>query len=213
MVTEPQPTARIDPQTWIEIRRKSTHMLPGAIPFIMWFVYHEDPLPLWNLGVVAAAVTALILIAVRTAHGGRRHDGEDWGRTCMTYGIPPFLTLLAFPAQAEYAAVVLTVLAFGDPAAAIAGRLIGRWRLPWNREKSWAGLMAFVLLAVPMATLAYWGEAHPRVTWTAALACGSAAGITAAAAESLAVRIDDNLRVSFTAAVAVVTTSQLIVET
>jgi uncharacterized protein (TIGR00297 family) len=39
-------------------------------------------------------------------------------------------------------AAVWAMMAFGDPAAAIAGRTFGGPRLPWNAEKTWIGLFA-----------------------------------------------------------------------
>src|SRR5450432_1205956 len=39
-------------------------------------------------------------------------------------------------------AAVWAMMAFGDPAAAIAGRTVGGPALPWNREKTWVGMLA-----------------------------------------------------------------------
>ena len=39
-------------------------------------------------------------------------------------------------------AAVWAMMAFGDPAAAIAGRTAGGPALPWNRDKTWVGLLA-----------------------------------------------------------------------
>ena len=39
-------------------------------------------------------------------------------------------------------AAVWAMMAFGDPAAAIAGRTVGGPALPWNRDKTWVGLLA-----------------------------------------------------------------------
>ena len=39
-------------------------------------------------------------------------------------------------------AAVWAMMAFGDPAATIAGRLVGGPALPWNRDKTWVGLLA-----------------------------------------------------------------------
>jgi dolichol kinase len=185
-------------------------MLPGLIPFIMWWIYHEDPMPLWNLGVVAAVVAVLTLYVVAHPQGRRRGREENWPRTCLTYGIPPFIVLALFPGQAEYAGVVLCVLAFGDSAAALGGRLFGKRPLPWNPRKTWMGSLCFMLLAAPIAILAYWGEARPAVSWSAAVICGTAGAVLGGVAESLPSRIDDNLRVSVAAAVGVVVAANLV---
>lgn len=179
----------------LEWRRKRTHVLPGLLPFVMCFVYHEDPVPLWNVGVVAAVVATLVVIAVKSSHRIRLEKGENWLRTCVTYAIPPVLSLVLFPRNAEYAAVMLVVLAFGDAAAAIGGRRFGRRTLPWNSAKTWAGLAAFLFLAAPLGSLAFWAEARPAVTFSQALISGCAAAAAAGIAESLPSRVNDNLRI------------------
>jgi dolichol kinase len=179
-----------------EMRRKLAHMVPGAIPFVMWLIPHDDPLPLWNLAVVVSVVAILVFVAIRLLPALRRHHRESWVRTCLTYAVPPLATLLIFPARAEYASVVISILAFGDSAAAIAGRALGKVPLPWNPAKTWIGFLAFMLVAGPIASVAFWGEAHPGVPWSTAAAYGMVAAILGAVAESCDWRLDDNIRVS-----------------
>lgn len=187
-------------------------MLPGFIPAIVATFYHDDPLPIWNLAVVAAAVAVLLWLAIRKSGDCRRMDRESWARTCLTYAVPPMIVLCLFPANLEYAFVVLTVLAFGDSAAAIGGRRFGKRKLPWNREKTWAGFLCFLALASPIAILVFWGEARPRVTLGSAVVCGLIPAALGAFAETLRSRIDDNLRVCIAAAIGVVITGELFVQ-
>ena len=195
----------------LELRRKGAHALPGLIPFIMLFVYHEDPLPAWNLAVVAAVVAGLTLIGFRASRtSGMLRGRENWQRTCLTYALPPTLTLILFPAHAECASVVLCVLAFGDPAAALGGRLWGRRRLAWNPDKTWVGLACFMMLAAPAASVIYAFEARPAVPWTIAVLGGTGGAACGAIAESLPGRGDDNLRISLAAAVAVVVVARFV---
>jgi dolichol kinase len=186
-------------------------MLPGLIPFIMWFIYHEDPLPAWNLGVVVAVVAVLTLIGISYAHASRRERHENWSRTCLTYVVGPLLILILFPGNAEYAATVLTILAFGDSAAALGGRLFGKKCLGWNQDKTYMGLFCFIIFAAPLGSLAYWGEANPEVSLAMVMVCGTSAAVLAGLAESLRSRIDDNLRVSGGAAVGVIVSSWILV--
>ena len=186
------------------------HMLPGLIPFVMRFIWHEDPLPLWNLAVVASVIAILTLLAIRNPQDVRRGHGESWLRTCLTFAIPPFVVLFCFPGNAEYAAVVICVLAFGDSAAAMGGRLFGQTRLPWNAHKTWVGLFCFILVASTFASLAFWGEARPQVALRIAVICGTSAAVLGGVAETLPMRIDDNLRISVAAAVGVVIVSKVL---
>ncbi|NLX13509.1 MAG: phosphatidate cytidylyltransferase [Phycisphaerales bacterium] len=204
-------TTAPEPFIYSNTRRKIIHLLPGAIPFIMWFVYHEDPLPLWNLGVVVAVVGLLTAFGVWYPRYVRRGRGENWTLTCVTYAVPPTVVLCLFPAQAEFAAVVLTVLAFGDTAAAMAGKAWGKRRLPWNPRKTVVGLVSFVVVASGMASLAYWGEArNPSVPFSIAMVCGTSAALLGGLAESFPSRLDDNLRISIAAAVGVIVSGFLL---
>jgi dolichol kinase len=96
------------------------------------------------------------------------------------------------------------IIAFGDGSATLAGMLLRGRRLPWNRDKSWVGLAAFLLCAVPLATLVYWAEARPGVAL--ACACVAPAVLTAALAESLPGRFNDNIRVGVTAGLTLLVT-------
>jgi dolichol kinase len=125
--------------------------------------------------------------------------------------------LLLFPAHAELGLTVLAVLAFGDGSATLGGLLFDSRPLPWNRDKTWSGTLCFLLAAIPMASLIYWGESHnaealePGVSFATALFCGGSAAFVAAIAESLRSRINDNVRVGLAASVAVAATHALAV--
>ena len=128
------------------------------------------------------------------------------------------MTLLLFPAHAELGLTVLAVLAFGDGSATLLGKLIGGPRLPWNREKSWSGFLAFVAVGGTMASLIYWGETHfnpealgSGVTFWQALACGFAPALLGAVYESIPSRINDNIRVGAVAAITVTAVHVLVV--
>jgi len=201
--SEAAASARSSSPAW-EWRRKLTHVVPGLIPFVMWFVYHEDPLPAWNLAVASGVVALLTAMAIHGARDAQRSRDEPWARTCVTYAAVPLLTLILFPANAEFASVVLCVLAFGDAGAALGGGLMGKRRLPWNPAKTWMGMLCFVLAAAPPAIVAYWGEARPNVAWWTAVTCGATAVGPAAIAESVRSPIDDNVRICLAAAAGVV---------
>lgn len=197
----------------LEARRKLTHALPGLIPFALWFIYHEDPLPAWNLAVVAAVVAVLTLAAIVIPRRVRRSASENWRRACITYAIPPVVALCLFPARVEFTSAMLCILAFGDSAAALGGRRWGRRRLPWNPRKTWIGMGCFLAAALPIGSIAYWGEARPSVALSTAFACGFCAAVPAAIAETLPLRIDDNLRISIAAFVGIVLSSSVLVST
>ena len=134
------------------------------------------------------------------------------------YAASVLLTLIAFPGDAELGLTVLAVLAFGDGSATLGGLLIGGPKLPWNRDKTFAGLLCFLVVGGAMSTVVYWGETvmnsealPPRATILSALVCGGSATGVAAIVESVSSRINDNIRVGAAAAVTVTTAHGLVV--
>jgi uncharacterized protein (TIGR00297 family) len=103
------------------------------------------------------------------------------------------LLILLFRERLTDAAVVWAMTAFGDPAAEIAGRLLGGARLPWNRKKSWTGLAGFAASALASAAAigafvaAGRGEVPPSLLTLAGLS------LFAAFLESVESGLDDNL--------------------
>jgi len=190
-----------------EIWRKVLHMSPGLLPFLLVLVPHPDPLgpvELINLSVLIAVLTGVFLASHRIV---RRPGETDFLVTVLSYPGTILITLILFRANAEFATVVLCVLAFGDGAAFVSGKLFGRKPLPWNPQKTWAGSIGFVLCAAPTATMAYWLEAaNPSAPLVLAVICGTAASIAGSLAESIETDITDNLRVGVAAAVTVVAT-------
>lgn len=122
------------------------------------------------LGTLIVILTALVLFFFpMIARPGER----GWPWAVLGYSVPVFGTLLLFPANYEFAAVVLVVLAFGDSAAEVGGVLFGRRRLPWNPAKTWAGLASFLLCASPLATVAFWWDGKRSHGCSLRRACGS----------------------------------------
>ncbi len=181
-------------------------MLPGLLPFVLPFLEHPDPLDsdaIWFVSILTIVLTAVFLACFRIV---RRPGENNLISTVVSYPATVLATLILFPAQPEFACVVVVVLGIGDGAAYIFGRTLGAARLPWNPQKTWAGTLGFLLCAAPLASLAYAMEATPTVSIWIAIACGVAAAFAGAIAESLPTKVTDNLRVGVAAAVTVVAT-------
>jgi uncharacterized protein (TIGR00297 family) len=93
---------------------------------------------------------------------------------------------------APVAAAVWAMMAFGDPAATIAGKLLGGPRLPWNPEKTWTGALANWGVAGVSAVLVFRFVAarHLEPAAVAILMVGAA---VYAFLESMRTGVDDNL--------------------
>lgn len=189
--------------TATEWKRRLLHILPGLLPLVLWFKFHRDPLS-WDCRAWLGLV--VIGIGVATAIQYRRiaRRGESSNPACILgYTIPVFALLMTVPAHAEIGLTVLAILAVGDGFATLGGLLLPGPVLPWNTQKSWAGLLCFNVFAMPWAALIYWGEAKPVVPFSAAFAIAAVAVATASIAESIDSKIDDNVRVGVVASLSV----------
>lgn len=183
-----------------EFLRKLLHISPGLLAFLLPFIPHEKPLPpqsLFELTLITSVLTGIYIAARRIV---ARPNETDFYLTTLSYPAAVLATLFAFPGAPELGAIVVVVIAFGDGSAYLSGKRIGGPRLPWNKNKTWAGTLSFLAVAGPLASLAYFGEAGAGTSWLAALLCGCGAAFLAAIAESLPTRLSDNLRVGVTAA-------------
>ncbi|MBL8693566.1 MAG: hypothetical protein JNJ88_05655 [Planctomycetes bacterium] len=80
------------------------------------------------------------------------------------YPLAVLLLVVLFPLRA--AAGAWAVLALGDAMAALVGRTWGSSKLPWNRDKSWQGLAAFLVFGACSGAIAYaFVEARPERTF------------------------------------------------
>jgi dolichol kinase len=187
----------LTPTEW---RRRLTHILPGLLPIVLWFKYHRDPLSLdcraW-LGavIVGIGIATAVKYRRRARRGATSHPPAHLG-----YTIPVFFLLMFVPAKAELGLATLAIISFGDGFATLGGLLLKGPALPWNRDKSWAGFLCFLVFAAPWSATVYWAESNPAVFFAPAFAAGLLATFIAAVAESVRSRIDDNIRVGLAAA-------------
>jgi uncharacterized protein (TIGR00297 family) len=181
------------PHTTNELLRKSLHIAFGFGAFALkWLSWEVAAL----VCVVAIASNWLVLHRL-VGRGVARHErGYDAG--IVLYPVAVLLLILVFRHQLHFAAIGWALLAFGDGVATLAGKGLGGAKLPWNRDKTWSGFIAFFIAGSAMGiSVAYWLDyREPLVVLLAALA--------AAITESLYLGIDDNLTVPFAASVALV---------
>ncbi|MHC4876844.1 MAG: hypothetical protein ACYTGL_10125 [Planctomycetota bacterium] len=188
---------RLTPTEW---RRRLLHILPGLLPIVLWFKYHRDPLS-WDCRAWLGAVIVGIGIATAIKYRRIARRGETSNPACILgYTIPVFLMLMLIPAKAELGLATLAIISFGDGFATVGGMLLKGPALPWNRDKSWAGFLSFLVFAAPWSATVYWAESNPAVFFAPAFAAGLLATFIAAVAESVRSRIDDNIRVGVAAA-------------
>ncbi|MBI3863285.1 MAG: hypothetical protein HY290_15445 [Planctomycetia bacterium] len=199
---------RLTPQEW---RRRLVHMTPGLLAAVLPMLPHTDPLAWYSQWFLVVVISATALYSITRARKFERLGQNGWPVSVLSYATITLGLLLAFPAQTEIGIAVTMIIAFGDGSATMAGMIVRGRKLPWNRDKSWAGLAAFVLCAAPLATFVYWAEAHPGVSVPVALGCVVPAVVAAALAESLPLRLNDNIRVGVSAGLTILLTHAMFV--
>lgn len=194
-----------------EWRRRLWHISPGFLPFLLWVIPHQDPANLLVLSALTAVSISLLAAALHWSRTFLR-PGEGLGLDSIVgYAASVLPVLLLFPAQIEIGLTTLAILAFGDGSATLVGMHVRGRSLPWNPRKTWVGSASFVMAATIMASIIYWGEANPRVPFATGLIISASAALVAAAAESFASRINDNIRVGLAAAATLATMQGLLV--
>ena len=181
-----------------ELKRKLVHLGVGGFAFLLRFLS-------WPQAALLAAAAFVFNWRLLPRIGGRDlwrgHERKrGYARGILLYPLSVLGLVLFFHSDEDLwkVAAVWAVLAFGDGMASLLGQSLGGPRLPWNRDKSWAGLLAFLGCGgLGAAVLIAWtlhlpvaSALHPRILVLAlplALVCGLA--------ESVPTTLDDNLTV------------------
>ncbi|MFQ5767047.1 MAG: hypothetical protein ACE5ID_03580, partial [Acidobacteriota bacterium] len=185
----------------VEWLRKGLHISAGFLALLLRW------LPPWGAWLLAAAALAgnAALLPRLTGHALEREDdrlsGVAWG--ILFYPLMVLFLTVVFFRRMEIAAAAWGVMAAGDGFATLLGKRFPSPRCPWNRRKSLAGSLAFLLAGGPAAWGLYLFVAagagrHPDPV--AVLVQVGVATLLAAILESLPTGIDDNLTVPLAAA-------------
>lgn len=156
----------------------------------------------WSAGIMFAIAIFNLLILPHLDTGKRiARPGEGITTGLWLYPLAVSFCFILFPAYAVIGA--WAAMAAGDAMAAYVGRSLPQLKLPWNTKKSWAGMIAFALAALPVCYLALYvvpcrlfmvektGLPELPFVWTLAVL----AAVSGAILESLDTEVDDNLRV------------------
>jgi uncharacterized protein (TIGR00297 family) len=172
-----------------ETLRKTIHIAVGfgavALKYLPWR---------YAALIAAAAVLGNWLLLHRlVGRSVARHErGYDPG--IVLYPAAVCTLILVFNWHIEIAAVAWVLLAFGDGFATLIGRAMPLAPLPWNRTKSWGGLLAFLVLGGAAAfAIAALFDGKPRME-VLLLAI-----VASAFAETLPLGLNDNVTVPLVA--------------
>ena len=184
-----------------EDARQLVHVAMGGFALLLRF------LSWYQAVILAATAVAFNMWLLRRVTRGRLHRPAELSEPIpggiVFYPTSVLLLLLLIPSRPDIVAAAWGILAAGDGAATLIGRRAGGPRIPWNREKSVAGTVAFIVFGgAAGAFLAWWCRPiviPPPFPWFS-IAAPLFAAAAAAAVETLPIRLDDNLTVPASAA-------------
>ena len=198
-----------------ESRRRLWHMTPGLLAFPLQFVSHADPLSPTLRGIILGVIGLLSLQIFLGFRRIQREQQETGLWAVVGYALSVLGTIVLFPDRLEVGLALLGILAFGDGSATAFGKMLRGPVLPWNRGKTWAGFLAFIINGSLMSGWIYWGETQNPEALEMPLSLGRALLLTAPAVvlcaivESVPSRINDNIRVGVVGAVSLLLLSGL----
>src|SRR5512136_2443761 len=140
---------------WIESRlsRKLIHILTGPLFVLCWLFFPDVWYSRWLAALVPLLFTvqfALIGLGIikdeasvkaMSRHGDRR----EILRGPLFYGIIFVVMTLVYWKDSPIGMTALMLMCGGDGLADILGRGLNSPKLPWNREKSWAGSLGMFI--------------------------------------------------------------------
>lgn len=134
---------------WISgrVSRKIIHAGTGPIFVLCWLFFHNMPSARYLAALVPFAITLQFALvgmglwrdpaAVQAM--SRSGDRREILRGPLLYGIVFILLTLIYWKDSPIGIVALMLLCGGDGLADIIGNRFGRARLPWSKNKTWAG--------------------------------------------------------------------------
>lgn len=190
-----------------EAKRKTVHIGSAAFALLLaWITWWQAA------GLALAALIFNLFVLPRIGGKGlyRKQDHQrGYALGILAYPISVLFFLFLFRERLHLTALCWGLLAFGDGFASLAGRRWGRaeaLRLPWNREKSWAGLAAYLIAGgVGAGCLCLW--VAPDLSLSRLCQLLLPVLVLGAFLESWETGLDDNLTTSFVTAMALLVTS------
>ncbi len=195
-----------------ELSRKIIHIGTGPIFVLTWLFFRDTPEARFLAALIPLAITAQFALvgfglwrdpsAVKAM--SRTGDRREILRGPLFYGIAFVVLTILYWKDSPIGIVALMSLCGGDGLADIIGKRLGSIRLPWSRQKSWAGSLAvfaggfcfsLLILAIFIAAGVFEGSLSGYIPALMLIS------FAAAVIESLPLRDLDNLTVPAVAAV------------
>ena len=199
---------------WVSshLSRKIIHMGTGPFFVLTWLLFTDAPISRYLAALVPFAITVQFFLvgsgvikdeaAVRAM--SRSGDRREILRGPLFYGLIFVLLTIVYWKDTPIGIIALMLMCGGDGLADIFGRRLGKIRLPWNRDKSWAGsagmliggwVFAILILAIYISVDVF---TPPLSAYLPEITLIAVAGTLV---ESLPLKDIDNITVTLTAVV------------
>ena len=142
-------------RSWIESRlsRKIIHIGTGPIFVLCWLMFPDVWYSRWLAALVPLLITAqfaLVGLGVMKDEASvkamsRTGDRREILRGPLFYGIVFVVMTLVYWKDSPIGMVALMLMCGGDGLADILGRGLKSPKLPWNKDKSWAGSLGMFI--------------------------------------------------------------------
>jgi uncharacterized protein (TIGR00297 family) len=182
-----------------EVARQLVHLGVGSLALLLPLLSYPAAVA---FGAAGVAFNLVVLPRLGPAIFRPGDRDRPWRSGIVIYPLAVLALVIAFPSRPDIAAVAWVILAAGDGCATLVGTHVRSGRLPWNPQKSWAGLLSFVICGGAAALgMAAWAARVGTVAepwWL--LAAPIAAAVVAGFVESAPIGLDDNIGVPAAAA-------------
>jgi len=129
------------------LSRKFIHIGTGPIFVACWLLFENTPSARYMAALVPLAFTVQFFLigtgilqdSAAVQAMSRSGDRREILQGPLYYGIIHVLVTILYWYDTPVGIVALMLLCGGDGLADILGRRLGHSRLPWNKDKSWAG--------------------------------------------------------------------------
>ncbi len=176
-----------------EDKRKILHILMGLFALLLRW------LP-WSVALLCALVALINNLTLLRWIGEKTLFREkERGRVggIIFYPFSVFILILLFRDSLHIAAAGWAMMAFGDGIATLTGIHFGKRKLPWNKEKSWVGLLSSLISGyIAMVFLIWWvGTRYGLLNKYELFIAPAIVAISSSFVETIKIRLDDNLSI------------------
>lgn len=182
-----------------EYKRKAVHIGSSGFALLLrWLTW-------WQAALFAVAALAFNRWILPRIGGKKLYRRDDLQRGyplgILLYPISVLLLVLFFPNRLYIAAAAWAIMAWGDGFASIFGRKFGRRKIPWNKDRSYAGSLAFLIFggvsAIFFTNWVWQNPSEPRIWYVVFIPL--LATFLAAIIETIPSGLNDNLSVPLSA--------------